>query len=81
MFIETNTKYHSGFEIQEYEGKFSLVSARKPDNKVYIVWGEIEIGKDKTKKMPVRVDLGSKEQAISALKQAIAFLSSDEVPF
>lgn len=28
-FISTSEKYHSGFVVQEYRGKWSLVSARR----------------------------------------------------
>ncbi|HHT9146000.1 MAG TPA: hypothetical protein ACFYD4_10045 [Candidatus Wunengus sp. YC61] len=88
MFLETNQKYGTGFEISEYQGKISLVAAREYNGKVYKKWGEIEIGKDKTKHLPVSVELGEgKEAAVRSLKAAIQFIladkteKEDDVPF
>lgn len=76
-FIETDEQYHSGFEVNEYAGKWSLISARTwtgrdGDERVSQKWGEIEIGKDKTKRLPVSVELGKDpQQAINYLMLAI----------
>lgn len=80
MFIETNEKYGTGFEINEYKGKISLISARQYNGKVYQKWGDIEIGKENTKRLPVSVELGdSKDAAIRTLKAAIQFILADRV--
>jgi hypothetical protein len=88
MFIETNHQYGTGFEINEYKGKISLISARQGKDKVFQKWGEIEIGKDKTKRLPVSVELGdSKEAAVATLKATIQFIlagkmeTDDDQPF
>lgn len=79
-FFETNSQYHSGFVIQEYKGKWSLVSARQYETrdgemKTALRFGEIEIGKDRTAKLPVAVELGStKEEAIQSLRIAMMHL-------
>ena len=79
-FIETNEKYHSGFVVQEYKGIYSLVSARQYETrdgemKTALRFGEIEIGKDKTARLPVAVELGStKEEAIQNLRIAMMHL-------
>jgi len=74
-FICTNEQYSSGFEVNEYQGRISLISARESNGKIYQKWGEQEIGKDKTKRLPVSVELGSsREDAIENLKMAIAKL-------
>jgi hypothetical protein len=81
-FIETNDQYGSGFVIAEYQGRYSLIAARKSGDKVYQKWGEIEVAKDKTKRLPVSVELGSsKDEAIGALALAIRFLDGNESPF
>ncbi len=80
MFLETNTKYGTGFEIQEYQGRISLVAARQYKDKIFQKWGDIEIGKDQTKRLPVAVELGdSKEAAVRTLKSTIEFILSGKV--
>jgi hypothetical protein len=88
LFIQTDEKWHSGFEVSEYNGKYYLTKARQytdreGNEKVAQTWGELEIGKDKTKHLPVSVELGmGKEAAIKALEGAIEYLKGEEdVPF
>lgn len=77
MFIETNSKYGSGFVIQEYNGKISLVSARQGKDKVWLKFGEIEVGKDKTARLPVSVDLGEgPESALRSLRSAAEMIKA-----
>lgn len=92
-FFETNSQYHSGFVIQEYKGKWSLVSARQYETrdgemKTALRFGEIEIGKDRTAKLPVAVEIGStKQEAIETLRVILMHLDGkpanedDDVPF
>lgn len=80
MFIEVNSKYGTGFEITEYNGTISLVSARQYKDKVYQKWGEFEIGKDKTKHLPVSVELGEgPDKAIAALRAAAEFIKAGKI--
>jgi ribulose bisphosphate carboxylase small subunit len=88
MFVETDRKYHSGFEVLEYKGKVQFIQAKQPQDKVWQVWGEIEIGKDKTKRLPVSVEIGqNRKEAIKTLEHVIHYLrgaapaKEDEVPF
>ena len=91
-YIETSEQYHSGFELSEYGGKYRLIAAKKPQDKVYQQWGELEIGKDKTTKLPVAVEIGNtKDEAIANLLLVIGMLQGeaennrplpeDDVPF
>jgi len=71
-FIKTNEKYGTGFEVNEHNGKISLIAAREADNgKVYQKWGDIDTGKDKKTRLPVAVELGEPEEAIQVLQEAI----------
>jgi hypothetical protein len=80
MFIETNPQYGTGFEISEYKGKISLISAKQGKDKVFQKWGEIEIGTDKTKRLPVSVELGdSKEAAVRTLQATIQFILAGKI--
>ncbi len=92
MFIKTDLKYGNGIEINEFRGRISLIAATEKNGKVYQKWGDVEIGKDNKKRLPVAVDLGdNKEMAISTLRAVIAFLQRekpvpddgqrDDVPF
>ena len=82
-FFETNEQFHSGFVIQEYRGRWSLVSARQYDTKegerkTTLRFGMIEIGKDKEARLPVAVELGStRQEAIETLRIAIRHLEGD----
>ena len=82
MFVETDSKYHSGFEVVEYKGKWSLIRAKQGTDKVWQVWGDIEIGKDKKKRLPVAVELGDRQEAIEALERVLDWLKGEEeMPF
>jgi hypothetical protein len=90
-FFETNPKYHEGFVVQEYGGQFSLIAARKyttkdGEDKIAQTWGDVEVGKLKTKKrLPMAVNLGSDPAKV--LTELLAVLSpgnykpDDEIPF
>jgi len=84
-FIETNEQYHSGFQVNEYRGKYSLVAARtwtdrEGNEKISQEWADREIGKDKImKRLPVSVEIGnSKEEAIRNLQLAIDKLKDQQ---
>jgi hypothetical protein len=75
MFIEIDEKYHSGFEVVEYKEKWSLIAAREYKEKIYQKWGEIETGKDTSKRLPVSVEIGkNKAEAIKTLEDVIHYL-------
>ncbi len=85
-FVRTSEK--GGFEVQEYNGKWSLASAWEgKDGTVRVNWGKRQNGKDQyaEKATPIKVDLGDKEAAegalLSALKQITGKDFSDSTPF
>jgi hypothetical protein len=53
MFIKTDLKYGNGIEINEFRGRISLIAATEKNGKVYQKWGDVEIGKDNKKRLPV----------------------------
>ena len=73
-FFVTNEKYKEGFVLSEYKGRWQLIAAKQGTDKVFEKWGEIEIGKDKTKRLPISVDLG--ENPVAVLKEVIATLDA-----
>jgi len=84
-FIETNKQYHSGFQVNEYRGKYSLIAAhtwtdREGNEKINQEWAEREVGRDKVmKRLPVSVEIGnSKEEAIRNLQLVIDKLKDEQ---
>lgn len=72
MFLLTDRQYGEGFQVSEFKGKISLIAAREDQaGKIWQRWGEIEIGKNKTAKLPVAVPLGEPNEAIKVLQAAI----------
>jgi hypothetical protein len=89
-FFETDEKYHEGFVISEYNGKISLIAARKytkdGEEKIVQIWGDVEVGKQKTKKrLPMAVNLGTEPEAVLIkLLAALApgnYKPDDDIPF
>ena len=86
-FFLVNEQYGEGFELNEYNGEYSLIAARQSGEKVYQRWGDIEVAKDKKKRLPVSVRLGNKERAIDTLRKVLFTLEGngieqdDDVPF
>ena len=85
-FVRTSEK--GGFEVQEYNGKWSLCSAWEgKDGTVRVNWGKRQMGKDQyaEKATPIKVDLGDEKTAtgalLSALKQITGKDFSDSTPF
>lgn len=80
-FIMTNSQYKQGFEVSEYNGKFSLCSSNEgKDGKIWFKW-VFPQNKDKEpidKAIPMKVELGSRENAIARLKKAIEFVETYE---
>ena len=78
-FVRTSEK--GGFEVQEYNGKWSLCSAWEgKDGTVRVNWGKRQMGKDQyaEKATPIKVDLGDKEAAIGALLTALKQITGKE---
>lgn len=73
-FFVTNEKYKEGFVLSEYKGRWQLIAAKQGTDKVFERWGEIEIGKDKTKRLPISIDLG--ENPVDVLNEVIAALDA-----
>ena len=79
-FFVTNEKYKEGFVLSEYKGRWQLIAAKQGSDKVFEKWGEIEISKDKTKKLPVSIDLG--EKPVEVLRSVIeSLIETIEAPF
>jgi hypothetical protein len=85
-FVRTSEK--GGFEVQEYNGKWSLASAWEgKDGTVRVNWGKRQMGKDQyaEKATPIKVDLGDEKTAtgalLSALKQITGKDFSESTPF
>ena len=85
-FVRTSEK--GGFEVQEYNGKWSLCSAWEgKDGTVRVNWGKRQMGKDQysEKATPIKVDLGDAQTAtgalLSALKQITGKDFSESTPF
>ena len=94
-FILTNPEYDQGFAVEEYQGKYSLTSAYLgSDGQVRAKWcfrqeKDKESGKNVAgKSIPIKVELGSKEEAVERLLEALALLdwhppvaNPEDVPF
>ncbi len=76
--IETGDGY--GIELQEYKGKYSLISCREANGTMYQQWARYRVGKDKLadKEWPVKVVLGNIKQARQALSQLLDQLCDDK---
>ena len=73
-------------ELSSYNGVWSLIAVREYQGKYYQQWCKVELGKEKKladKSQPVKVTLGTKEDAINALTQILNYVSNAEegVPF
>jgi len=93
MFIITDEQWNQGIHLDEYNGTFSLISAKqKEDGRVFDDWCKVRKGQDAytEKDLPMGVRLGDKEQAVEVLKQFIKALEggggqpekeNDDIPF
>ena len=78
IFIMTNPEYNEGVLVTTYKGKYRLIAAKQGKDKVFQTWADVEIGKDKKKRLPVSVNLGADPVAVlEKIREAI----SDENPF
>ena len=78
-----DSKYNEGVQLEEYNGSFSLVTAREAEGKVYLKWGfpQTKDRKPLEKSIPWKVTIGgSKEEAIEMLKTFMLMLAGQEYP-
>jgi hypothetical protein len=83
-FIRTIGK--QGVFVDEYQGKISLCAAYESgEGKAYRKWGKEQTKRDEyaEKATPVKVTLGTKENALEVLRQiaVAAGVLSNDVPF
>jgi len=80
-YIQTDEKYNRGVLLNEYQGQWSIVGANEgKDGKIYMDFGEAEVGKDKKKvRLPLAGKLGNRQQAIDILRTMIAMLGNEDV--
>ena len=77
-FIMTNEQYNSGIKVEEYNGTYSLVAAwMGKDGDVALKWGYIEKDKKPGKKLPIKVELGDRDQAIEVLQAALRLMNAE----
>ena len=86
--IITNEQFKSGFILEEYNGVYSLVNAyRKKDGETEMKWAYIEKREkneatDKWegkpgKKLPWKIELGTRDQAIKHLRDVLEQLGAE----
>jgi ribonuclease HI len=81
--IKTGEK--TGVKVEEYKGIISLSAQREGNGKYWAEWAKYRKGKDayQEKDWPVKVTLGTKENALEVLRQiaVAAGVLSEDVPF
>uniref|UniRef100_A0A6H1ZGK7 Uncharacterized protein n=1 Tax=viral metagenome TaxID=1070528 RepID=A0A6H1ZGK7_9ZZZZ len=91
MEYRLNDKYGSVIVLEEYDGNYSMISAREKEGKIYNQWCRVQTGKDKfaERAMPLGVRIGNKSQTVEALTMFIeqltgapvALVNDDDIPF
>ncbi len=87
-FILTNKQYDSGIALDEYNDKYSIVSAYlNKDGQVALKWVFQQKWDKEAKKsvpgknMPLKIELGTREEAVETLKDLLMMLGwSEDVP-
>ena len=82
MFILTDPKWHQGAKLEEYEGTWSIISAKEGDKGVFAQWCKPQTGWDNdtseqtyaSKDVPMAVRLGEIDDAIDACEQFVDYL-------
>lgn len=76
MFIMTESRYSQGVVLEEYNGAYSLVSAKQTDTGTYTQWCRPRVGKEKYSEtaVPMGVRLGDKAQAVTVLERFVQML-------
>ena len=89
FYPDPDSQYGEGVMLDEYNGKWSLVSARQgKDGKVFMQWAYPQ-ARDGSKKpidksVPWKVSFGSKDVTINALRHFLTILDPDNpdaIPF
>lgn len=87
-FIITDEQYQRGFVLEEYNGKYSLALAHRYNDKIFKEWCKREFGKGNEKNVPVKVEIGNREEAIANLLLVLGELGykppvagEEDVPF
>ena len=87
FYSNPDSQYGEGVILDEYNGRWSLVSARQgKDKQVYMQWCFPQ-ARDGTKKpieksVPWKVSFGSKDATISGLRHFLSILEGEsEAPF
>ena len=72
FYAAEGSQYGEGIMLNEYNGSFSLVSARKKEDKIYMEWVYPQkrdgSRQPMEKSLPWKITLGDKEAAIQALR-------------
>ena len=79
-FIETDTQYHNGVCMEEYNSDFGICRANKgQDGTIYVKWGyaQAKNRQPAEKGIPWKVILGPRSQAIAILESFLAELKGD----
>jgi hypothetical protein len=84
----TDSEYGDGVMLDEYQGTYSLVNAKKgKTGEVYLQWcfPQGPDRKPREKSIPWKVKLGNQEQALKTLRYFVALLGGEpdgeEIPF
>jgi len=90
-FFSLDTEWGDGVLLEQYNDTFSLYAARKPTNGDGTIYKEWVIPQDRKREpkkkdgkyisIPQKVSLGNVKQATAILKQFIAFLEQDDIPY
>lgn len=82
FYANENSQYGEGIVLDEYKGSFSLVSARKKNDEVYLEWcyPQARDGSRKPieKSLPWQVTLGDREAAIKTLRAVLVQLGAND---
>jgi hypothetical protein len=83
MFIPTGKSV--GIKIEEYKGKYSLVSAYNKDGDIKLKWCKIkeydrETKEQKEVERPVKIYLGDAATALEVVRAIMAFIEKAEIP-
>ncbi len=76
-FVKTNTQYGNGAVLDEYNGTYSLTSAKQNDKGIWMEWAfpQDRDRQPREKAIPVKVNIGeNKQQAIETLRYFISIL-------
>jgi predicted AAA+ superfamily ATPase len=80
--MDYKTTEYDGITLSEYKGTYSIEALKTKDDKFYPVWARYQKGRDEfqDKAWPVKVILGTKEQAKTTLLKLIAELGNEQAP-